>query len=172
MAMESPRRRKDCVSGPPLQSTPRKTYPKNGPFWGARVDDGASHSGAVPLPTWRGDAEELTGINYVKNKLKRTKYVACGIFQSFTEKLLSSKTQSCKRNLEFLISPNPAKRGRIRCNIFCRCPCIYYLPDSESKNRNGGGGASMAGALLLPRRFACATVARGRRQPLWRRPVG
>nr|BAD22355.1 hypothetical protein [Oryza sativa Japonica Group] len=157
--------------------TPRKTYPKNGPFWGARVagavvqQDGVSLSGAVPLLTWQGDAEKLTGINHVKNKLKRTKYVACGIFQSSTEKLLSSKTQSCKRNLEVLISPNPAKRGRIGCNIFYRCPYIYYLPDSEFRNRNGGGGASMAGALLLPRRFACATVAGGRRQR-WRRPVG
>nr|BAD30744.1 hypothetical protein [Oryza sativa Japonica Group]BAD30862.1 hypothetical protein [Oryza sativa Japonica Group] len=63
----------------------------------APVDDGASLSGAVPLPTWRGDAE---------------------------------------------------------------------------RNRNRGGGASMAGGLLLPRRFACTTVAGGRRQPLWRRPVG
>ena len=27
-------------------------------------------------------------------------------------------------------------------------------------------------SLLLPRRFACATVAGGRRQPLWRRPIG
>ncbi|BAH94193.1 Os08g0245800 [Oryza sativa Japonica Group] len=39
---------------------------------------------------------------------------------------------------------------------------------NEPRNRNGGGGASMAGALLLPRRFACATVIGGRRQPLWR----
>ncbi|BAS94792.1 Os05g0505692, partial [Oryza sativa Japonica Group] len=75
---------------------------------------------------------ELTRTNHIKNKLKRTKYVACGIFQSSTEKLLSSKTQSCKRNLEVLILPNPAKRERIGCNFFCRCPWIYYLPDSES----------------------------------------
>ena len=49
------------------QVDPRKTYPKNGPFWGARVagagvqQDGASRFGAVPPPTWRGDAEVARG---------------------------------------------------------------------------------------------------------------
>ena len=59
--------------------------------------------------------------------------MACGIFQSSTEKLLSSKTQSCKRNLEVLISPNPAKRGEsdvtfsvdVRSYIICLIPSPY-----------------------------------------------
>uniref|UniRef100_A0A0E0I0K6 Uncharacterized protein n=1 Tax=Oryza nivara TaxID=4536 RepID=A0A0E0I0K6_ORYNI len=46
---------------------PKKTYPKNGSFWGARVagavvqQDDASLFGAVPPPTWWGDAEMARG---------------------------------------------------------------------------------------------------------------
>ena len=61
------------------------------------------------------------------------KYVACKIFQISTEKLLVLKTQSCKQNLEVLISPNPEKRGEmdvtfsveVRGYMICLTPSPY-----------------------------------------------
>src|SRR5512143_276602 len=37
-----------------------------------------------------------------------------------------------RRCVPRVVSPLGRELGRIGCNIFCRCPWIYHLPDSES----------------------------------------
>lgn len=66
--------------------------------------------------------------------------------------LAASKTVFCKRNLAILNLAKLTLSVRTGCNFFCRCPWIYYKPDSESVCKRYGRfmeGYSKQGSIFF-----------------------